>query len=170
MRFNKTLSCLAAKAMALSRKGETICDSLFMTLGVFVPVVVSLYLYRSEPKKLLRIAFVFFLVLVAFILTRHTWARLANNVYRYFQRHPESQGERVEFSVIAPNHLLCNSPPGLHCVPPCFITPRHTPWRSVSKVKPGRRGDEQKRSCSQSAGTPRREGQSVQRSFQLLLS
>lgn len=83
--------------MAPSRKGEAICDSLFMTVGVFVPVVVSLYLYRHEPKSLFRILFIIFVLFVGFVMSRHIWAQLANKVVGYFRKNEETEGERTHF-------------------------------------------------------------------------
>ena len=60
-----------------NRRGETICDSSALTIAVVVPVALSLYLYRQEPRKLFQILFGVFVLFMGFIMTRHLWAKLA---------------------------------------------------------------------------------------------
>ncbi len=59
--------------MPPKRRSETICDSTLLTIAVVVPVAVSLYLYRREPKKLFQILFGVFVSFMVFVMLKHLW-------------------------------------------------------------------------------------------------
>ncbi len=59
--------------MPPKRRSETICDSTLLTMAVVVPVAVSLYLYRREPKKLFQILFGVFVSFMVFVMLKHLW-------------------------------------------------------------------------------------------------
>ena len=82
------------------------CDSLLCTIAVVVPVVTALIVYRNDVRQLLKILFVGFLLLGAFVSSRHLFFRAARQLRNYlWRRHPqeeESEGkwEREENMLI----------------------------------------------------------------------
>ena len=67
----------------MPRRREAVCDSLFCTLVVVVPVVTALIVYRNNVRQLLKILFVGFLLFGAFVSSRHLFFRAARQLRNY---------------------------------------------------------------------------------------
>ena len=79
----------------MPRRREAVCDSLFCTLVVVVPVVTALIVYRNNVRQLLKILFVGFLLFGAFVSSRHLFFRAARQLRNYLWRR-QSQEEEEE--------------------------------------------------------------------------
>ncbi len=76
-------------------RGEAICDSLFCTLAVALPISLAVVFYRHDIKSLLRALFVVFLVFCLFLVSRHSFYRLAYRV-KAALKNRSSRDARVE--------------------------------------------------------------------------
>ena len=81
----------------MPRRREAVCDSLFCTLVVVVPVVTALIVYRNNVRQLLKILFVGFLLFGAFVSSRHLFFRAARQLRNYlWRRHSQEEEEEDE--------------------------------------------------------------------------
>ena len=81
----------------MPRRREAVCDSLFCTLVVVVPVVTALIVYRNNVRQLLKILFVGFLLFGAFVSSRHLFFRAARQFRNYlWRRHSQEEEEEAE--------------------------------------------------------------------------
>ena len=88
--------------MALGRQrrySQTICDSLFCTVAVATPLVLSLAYYRNDLRTLLRLVFLGLVLFGALLTVRHSLRRALRRLTDWLasgkkEEEEEEDGER----------------------------------------------------------------------------
>ena len=78
------------------RSSQAVCDSLFCTMVVVIPVALSVAFYRNDLRQLLRMLFLVAVLFGAFLTLRHSLRRARLRLKRWLTSRKQETEEETD--------------------------------------------------------------------------